>query len=54
MSARSGAMHPWLAAAFAAAALAAPFALADNRFLAFVLGMTFINLLWAAGMNLSW
>lgn len=54
MTARSGAMHPWLGAAFAAAALAAPFVLADSRFLAFVLGMTFINLLWAAGMNLSY
>lgn len=54
MSARSGAMNPWLGAAFAVLALAAPFLFADNRFLAFVLGMTLINVLWAAGMNLCY
>lgn len=54
MSTHSGAMKPWLAAAFAVVALAAPFLLGDNRFLAFVLGMTLINVLWAAGMNLAY
>lgn len=38
--------------ALAALALALPFILEGNRFLAFVLGLTFINVLWAAGMNL--
>jgi len=38
----------------AAAALAAPFLLADNRYLGFVLGMTLIYVLWAAGMNLCY
>lgn len=33
-------------------ALALPFLVEGNRFLAFVLGMTFISLLWATGMNL--
>ncbi len=53
MSAQAG-MKPWLGAAFAAVALAAPFLLSDNRFLGFVLGMTLINMLWAAGMNLAY
>jgi branched-chain amino acid transport system permease protein len=38
--------------ALAAIALVLPFVLEGNRFLAFVLGLTFINVLWAAGMNL--
>jgi branched-chain amino acid transport system permease protein len=33
-------------------ALALPFLVEGNRFLAFVVGMTFISLLWATGMNL--
>ena len=33
-------------------ALALPFLVESNRFLAFVLGMTFISLLWSTGMNL--
>ena len=41
-----------LGIALALLALAAPFLLEGNRFLAFVLGLTFINILWAAGMNL--
>jgi branched-chain amino acid transport system permease protein len=40
--------------ALALLALAAPFLLGDNRFFGFVLGMTLINVLWAAGMNLSY
>jgi branched-chain amino acid transport system permease protein len=35
-------------------ALALPFLVEGNRFLAFVLGMTFISLLWATGMNLMY
>ncbi len=35
-------------------ALALPFLTNDNRFLAFVVGMTFINMLWATGMNLMY
>ena len=35
-------------------ALALPFLADSNRFLAFVLGMTFISLLWATGMNLMY
>ncbi len=41
-----------LAFALALAALAAPFVLEGNRFLAFVFGIVMINLLWASGMNL--
>ncbi len=41
-----------LAIALAVAALAAPFVLEGNRFLAFVFGIVMINLLWASGMNL--
>ena len=37
-----------------ALALALTYAVGDNRFLAFVLAMTFINLLWATGMNLMY
>jgi len=40
--------------ALAALSLAAPFLLGDNRYLGFVLGMTLINVLWAAGMNLAY
>lgn len=40
--------------ALAVLALALPFVLGDNRFLGFVLGMTLINILWAAGMNLAY
>jgi branched-chain amino acid transport system permease protein len=39
---------------FTLLALALPFVVADNRFLGFVLGMTLINVLWAAGMNLAY
>lgn len=39
---------------FAAAALALPFIADGNKFLAFVLGMTYISLLWATGMNLMY
>jgi branched-chain amino acid transport system permease protein len=35
-------------------ALSLPFLADGNRFLAFVLGMTFISLLWATGMNLMY
>ncbi len=35
-------------------AIALPFLADGNRFLAFVLGMTFISLLWATGMNLMY
>ena len=35
-------------------ALALPFLVEGNRFFAFVLGMTFISLLWATGMNLMY
>jgi len=35
-------------------ALAAPFLLSGNRYIAFILGMTFINVLWASGMNLAY
>jgi branched-chain amino acid transport system permease protein len=40
--------------ALALLALALPFVVGDNRFLGFVLGMTLINVLWAAGMNLAY
>jgi len=43
---------PWMGMALAALALGLPFALQGNRFLAFVFGLTMINVLWAAGMNL--
>jgi len=43
-----------LGLALAALTLAAPFLLGDNRYLGFVLGMTLINVLWAAGMNLAY
>jgi branched-chain amino acid transport system permease protein len=33
-------------------ALASPFLVAGNRFIAFILGMTFIGILWSSGMNL--
>lgn len=39
---------------FAAAALALPLIADGNKFLAFVLGMTYISLLWATGMNLMY
>jgi len=39
---------------FAAAALALPVIADGNKFLAFVLGMTYISLLWATGMNLMY
>lgn len=39
---------------FAAAALALPIIADGNKFLAFVLGMTYISLLWATGMNLMY
>ena len=39
---------------FAAAALALPVVADGNKFLAFVLGMTYISLLWATGMNLMY
>jgi branched-chain amino acid transport system permease protein len=42
----------WPLALFAAAALLTPVLLAGNRYLAFVAGMTLINVLWATGMNL--
>jgi branched-chain amino acid transport system permease protein len=45
---------PLIALALAALALAAPFLLGGNRYLGFVLGMTLINVLWAAGMNLAY
>lgn len=38
--------------AFAVAAFAVPLALADQRYFAFVVGMTLIHILWASGMNL--
>ena len=38
--------------ALALLALALPFVLEGNRFLAFVFGMVMINVLWASGMNL--
>ncbi|MEI6301048.1 MAG: branched-chain amino acid ABC transporter permease [Betaproteobacteria bacterium] len=38
--------------ALAILALALPFVLEGNRFLAFVFGMVMINVLWASGMNL--
>jgi branched-chain amino acid transport system permease protein len=41
-------------AGWALAALALTVLVGDNRFLAFVLAMTFINLLWATGMNLMY
>jgi branched-chain amino acid transport system permease protein len=34
------------------AGIALPLAVSDNRFFAFVVGMTMISILWAAGMNL--
>ena len=40
--------------ALAVIAFALVFIVADNRFLGFVLGMTLINVLWAAGMNLAY
>ncbi len=43
---------PWLGIALAVLALSLPFALQGNRFFAFVFGLTMINVLWAAGMNL--
>jgi branched-chain amino acid transport system permease protein len=46
---RSG---PWLGVGLAVLALSLPFALQGNRFFAFVFGLTMINVLWAAGMNL--
>ena len=39
-------------ALFAASALAAPFLLSSNRYLAFVVGVSMIHVLWACGMNL--
>lgn len=42
----------WPLALFAVAALAAPFLLASNRYLAFVVGVSMIHVLWACGMNL--
>ena len=39
---------------FAAAALALPIIADGKKFLAFVLGMTYISLLWATGMNLMY
>ena len=41
-----------LGIALALLALALPFVLEGNRFLAFVFGMLMINVLWASGMNL--
>lgn len=41
-----------LGIALAILALALPFVLEGNRFLAFVFGMVMINVLWASGMNL--
>jgi hypothetical protein len=37
---------------FVLIALMLPLAASGNKFFAFVLGMTFISLLWATGMNL--
>ena len=40
--------------ALAVVALALPFVLEGNRFLAFVFGIVMINVLWASGMNLMY
>lgn len=48
---RARPMERWIGAALAVAALALPFALQGNRFFAFIFGLTMINVLWAAGMN---
>ena len=39
---------------FAVLALLLPLIAGGNKFLAFVLGMTYISLLWATGMNLMY
>ena len=39
---------------FVLMALMLPLAASGNKFFAFVLGMTFISLLWATGMNLMY
>lgn len=39
-------------AAFAVLAFALPFVLSGNRYLAFIVGVTMIHVLWASGMNL--
>jgi branched-chain amino acid transport system permease protein len=44
----------WYGVAFSLLALALTVGVGDNRFLSFVLAMTFINLLWATGMNLMY
>ncbi len=42
----------WPYAIFALAAFATPVALSGNRYLAFIAGITLLNVLWATGMNL--
>ena len=49
---KSGPNTARLGMALALLALALPFVLEGNRFLAFVFGMVMINVLWASGMNL--
>jgi branched-chain amino acid transport system permease protein len=54
MKALLGTIGGRLGLVLAVLALVLPFVVGDNRFLGFVLGMTLINILWAAGMNLAY